>query len=122
MTMLQEHLPSQAQVPPGKIEVLPRAIAHLAARAAVEVDGVVRLVRRRPTTLPTPPLLTEELYDGVEVHITDQPVSLEIFMVVRYGAPLAEVAQQVEQQARSAVERALGQPIGPIHVRVQGVR
>lgn len=120
-TTANEYGLSQRSIPAGTIEVMPRAIAHIAARAAVQVDGVVGLVHRLHTAESLPPLTTEKLHSGVEVHIQDSTLTLDVYVVLRYGAPLAAITQRVEEQARAAIEQALG--LTPtVRVRVQGVR
>lgn len=120
-TKIYEYGVSERRMPAGTITVLPRAIAHVAARAVVQVEGVVGLVHRLHTAESRPPLTAEKLHSGVEVHIDDGALTLDVYVVLRYGTPLAEVAQRIEEQARVAVERALGHA-PTVRVRVQGVQ
>ena len=111
----------QAGMPAGKIEVRPQAIARVAACAAARVDGVVGLVRRLPTEVSVPVLAEEHLHHGVEVRVHNGDARVDVYVVLRYGAPLAAIAQSVEDAVRAAVELALEQPVA-VRVRVQGVR
>lgn len=109
-------------MPAGSIEVRPQAIAHVAACAAVRVEGVVGLVRHLPVETTVPMLAEEHLHHGVEATVRNDHVTIDVYVVLHYGAPLAEVAQHVEIEVRAALERALGQLEITVHVRIQGVR
>ncbi len=119
--MIYKKNAAQLDMPAGKIEVRPQAIARVAACAAARVEGVVGLVRRLPTEVTVPVLTEEHLHHGVEVRIYDGDVRVDVYVVLRYGAPLAEIAQHVEHAVRAAGELALEQPVA-VRVRVQGVR
>jgi uncharacterized alkaline shock family protein YloU len=119
---LKTSRPAQRGLPAGKIEVRPQAIARVAACAAVRVEGVVGLVRHLPTEISVPVLAEEHLYHGVEAHVRHDHVTVDVYVVLRYGAPLAEIAQRVEAEVRAALAHALDQFPAAVRVRVQGVR
>lgn len=119
--MTERYHRTQAGIPAGKIEVRPQAIARVAACTAARVEGVVGLVRRLPTEETVPVLAEEHLHHGVEVRVHNGDVRVDVYVVLCYGAPLAEIAQHVEKAVRSAVELALERPVD-VRVRVQGVR
>jgi uncharacterized alkaline shock family protein YloU len=119
---IHENNPAQRGMPAGKIEVRPQAIARVAACAAVRVGGVIGLVRRLPVEVTVPVLAEEHLYHGAEARIRNDHVTVDVYVVLRYGAPLAEIAQRVETEVRAAIERALGPLETTVHVRIQGVR
>jgi uncharacterized alkaline shock family protein YloU len=108
-------------LPAGRIEVLPRAIARIAAHAALAGDGVVGLTQA--TAAPEGPLLAPpRAHQGVDVRLQPEPLAVELYVVLRYGAPIASVAEALAERVRTALAHALGGIPIAVHVRVQGLR
>jgi len=106
----------------GKIEVSPRAVAIIAAAAVSECYGVVGLVSRTFgeaffTVLRRPPLTK-----GISVHLDDDLIVVDVFVVIEYGTRIVTVANNVISAVRFNLERALGTSAIEINVFVQNVR
>jgi uncharacterized alkaline shock family protein YloU len=106
----------------GKIEVSPRAIAHLASRAAERSYGVVGLAQRHARPGWAELLRREEAHKGVEVAFTDGRVVIELYLVLEYGTRISEVARNIMSNVKFAVESALGVPVVQVNVNVQDIR
>jgi uncharacterized alkaline shock family protein YloU len=107
--------------PAGRIEVLPHAIARVAAHAAATTHGVVGLA------LPTasggdPPLPPAQAHRGARVRVRGDTVEVELFVVIRYGARVAAVAEAASERVRAALEVALGGVAVVVQLRVQGLQ
>jgi uncharacterized alkaline shock family protein YloU len=109
---------SAGPLPAGRIEVLPRAMARIAARAAM-VEGTVWLTPRDGTPRALP---AAQSYRGVEVQLRGDAPAVEVFVLISYGARLAEVAEQARERVSNALEQALGVAPASVNVRVQGLR
>src|SRR6476661_8757491 len=79
----------------GKIEISPRAIAHLASRAAQRSYGVVGLLPRHARPGWVELLRGDEGYKGVDVKITEGHVVVELYVVIEYGTRISEVARNI---------------------------
>ena len=108
--------------PAGKIEVSPRAIAHLASRAAQRSYGVVGLAQRHARPGWAELLRREEAHKGVEVAFTEGRVVIELYVVLEYGTRISEVARNIMSNVKFAVESALGVPVVQVNVNVQDIR
>jgi uncharacterized alkaline shock family protein YloU len=64
----------------------------------------------------------EDQHKGIEVHIGEDEIAIDLYVIIEYGTRIVEVARNVQENVRYAVERALGLPVSRINVRVQGVR
>ncbi len=106
----------------GKIEVSPKAIAHLASRAAQRSYGVVGLASRHARPGWAELLRREDIYKGIDVNITDGKVVIDLYVVLEYGTRISEVARNIMSNAKFAVETALGVPVVQVNVNVQGIR
>ena len=133
------HVPAQAQAadnlagagfvsaqsqssPTGRIEVSPRAIAHIASRAAQRSYGVVGLVPRHSRPGWAELLRREEAHRGVEVSFPDGHVLIELYVVIEYGTRISEVARNIMSNVKFAVESALGVSVVQVNVNVQNIR
>ena len=106
----------------GKIEVSPRAIAHLASRAVERSYGVVGLAQRHARPGWAELLRREEAHKGVEVAFTEGRVVIELYLVLEYGTRISEVARNIMSNVKFAVESALGVPVVQVNVNVQDIR
>ncbi len=68
-------------------------------------------------------LLHRESVDrGVEVLGGDGGLVIDIYVVIQYGIRITEVAHNLQEAVKFAVERSVGVPVVEINVNVQGVR
>ena len=118
----QGNPPNRRRLPTGKIEVAPRAIATIAARAVGQSYGIVGMAPHTLREGVAQVLHQRDAHKGVEVRIGSDAIAIDLYVILEYGTRISEVARNVQENVRYAVERALGMPIGPVNVRVQGLR
>lgn len=106
----------------GRIEVSPRAIAHLASRAAQRSYGVVGLASRHARPGLAELLRREEISKGVDVSFDDGQVVVDLYVVLEYGVRISEVARNIMSNVKFALESSLGVPVVHVNVNVQGIR
>ncbi|MCG8349903.1 MAG: Asp23/Gls24 family envelope stress response protein [Chloroflexales bacterium] len=114
--------PNTRVLPDGKIEVLPRAIATITAHAVLQCYGVVGMAPRNLREGVAQVLHREDQHKGIEVHIGEDEIAIDLYVIIEYGTRIVEVARNVQENVQYAVERALGLPVSRVNVRVQGVR
>ena len=106
----------------GKIEVSPKAISHLASRAAQRSYGVVGLASRHARPGWAELLRREEVYKGVEVEFAEGKVIINLYVVIEYGVRISEVARNIMSNVKFALESSLGVSVVQVNVTVQGIR
>ncbi len=116
------HPPNQRQLPTGKIEVAPRALATIVARAASQTYGVVGMAPHTFREGVAQVLHQRDAQRGVDVRVGDDQIEIDLYVIVEYGTRIGEVARNVQDNVRYAVERALGMPVARVNVRVQGLK
>jgi uncharacterized alkaline shock family protein YloU len=118
----QNELANQRQLPMGTIEVAPRAIATIAAQAAARTYGVVGMAPHTLREGVAQLLHQQDAHKGVTVRINGDEIAIDLYVIMEYGTRIAEVARNIQENVRYAVERALGMPVAQVNVRIQGVR
>jgi uncharacterized alkaline shock family protein YloU len=105
----------------GKISFASDVVATIAGLAAVEipgvagmsggiVDGIANLLGRKNLT------------KGVKVEVGTEEAAVDLFMVINYGVAIHTVAQNVQENVKSAVETMTGLHVVEVNVYVQGVQ
>lgn len=107
--------------PKGHIEVSTAAIASLVNEAVLNCYGVVgTAIKDLPMGIAN--LLSPDSKRGIEVHINDGHIVIDVYIVIEYGTRIAAVARSVMNVVKFNVERALGMPVAEVNVHVQGLR
>jgi uncharacterized alkaline shock family protein YloU len=107
----------------GLINIAPHAVATVAGIATMQCFGVVGMASRNLQD-GISELLTgkDNLTKGIEVSIEDESVSVTLYIIVEYGVRIQEVAHNVIDSVKYAVESQLGLQASQVNVVVQGVR
>ncbi|MCS6839726.1 MAG: Asp23/Gls24 family envelope stress response protein [Roseiflexus sp.] len=106
------------RTPAGRVFVAPRAIASIAAAAALQTDGVAGLSDPQGPPLILPP---GDERRGIEVHVHQNNLEVDVYLIVRAGRPIADVASAAQSAVRAALSFALDLPEPTVNIRVQGV-
>ncbi len=121
--MVERNFSVKSQRPLGTIDVSSEAIAMVAGITALECFGVVGMSSRSVQDGISELLYGKEnLTKGIEVRIEGDQVILDLFVVVEYGTRINEVAHNVIENVRYAVEDKLGLNVSRVNVNVMGVR
>ncbi|MGQ9553568.1 MAG: Asp23/Gls24 family envelope stress response protein [Anaerolineae bacterium] len=106
----------------GKVEVAPRAVAVVVAEAVSDCYGVVGMASRTLgeailTALRRPPATK-----GISVHLGDNLIIVNVYVIIEYGTRIATVANNVISAVRFRLEQALGTSAFQVNIFVQNVR
>jgi len=104
--------------PAGRITISEKAVATIAAQAALRSYGIVGMVSR---TLAggIVQALAKDPRHGVEVSQQGGELQIDLYVVIEYGTRVTSVSSSVARTVRYQVERSLGMPIGDVNVHVQ---
>lgn len=106
----------------GRITLSEDVIATLAGVAATECYGIVGMAGTRIKDGIAEMLGRENLARGVEVHMDDDTVEIQLYIVVGYGTRISEIGRNVTDKVRYVVESATGLKVSSVRIHVQGVR
>ncbi|NIM92472.1 MAG: Asp23/Gls24 family envelope stress response protein [Anaerolineales bacterium] len=105
----------------GRIMISPKAMATIAALAALQSYGVVGLTSKNFVDGIADKLAPDPRH-GVEVNEQAGEITVDLFIVVEYGTRIASVATSVANAVQYQIERAVGLPVTEVNVHVQGLR
>ena len=106
----------------GSIEISQDVICAIAGLAATTCYGLVGMASRTLQDGIAELLGKENLSKGIEVEIKDNSIKLKLFIIVEYGIRITEVARNVFEKVKFAVEKATGMTVEDVGIIVQGVR
>ncbi|HHV57063.1 MAG TPA: Asp23/Gls24 family envelope stress response protein [Firmicutes bacterium] len=106
----------------GNIAIGDEVIATLAGAAAMECYGLVGMASRRITDGFVELLGRDNWSRGVEVKLEEDRVYVTLHIIVSYGVRISEVAKNVMEKVKYAVESVTGLKVARVDVYVQGVQ
>ena len=59
---------------------------------------------------------------GVDVHLVDGQIAVDLYVIIEYGTRISEVAHNIMSAVKFRVEKALGTSVVQVNVHVQGLR
>jgi uncharacterized alkaline shock family protein YloU len=106
----------------GRVEVFPSAVAAIAGHAALGCYGIAGMSARGLRDGFAELLHRESVDRGVEVLEADGGLVIDVYVVIQYGIRITEVAHNLQEAVKFAVERSVRVPVLEVNVNVQGVR
>ncbi len=106
----------------GSIVISKEVIALLAGMAVIECYGIVGMASGKMKDGIDEVLKRENVSRGVVVNISDNNLTVQLNVIVGYGTKMSEVAQNVIEKVKYAVENLTGLRIGKVYINVKGVR
>lgn len=104
----------------GVVRINNEAITTIASIAAMEVKGVYKMgggLRRTLSEL----FLKSGSSGGVRISMKENEIRLSISVIVNYGVDIPRVADEVQDNAKHAVEKMTGLIMSEVDVVIEGV-
>ena len=92
-------------------------VASLAASSVKGVSGMVSSISGGIAEL----LGKKNMSKGVKVSVSDKDVTLDLSIIVEYGAKIPDVAWEIQEKVKSEVEAMTGLTVVAVNVSVEGV-
>jgi uncharacterized alkaline shock family protein YloU len=94
----------------------------LAARAAGDCYGIVGMSARGLRDGLAELLNRDNAERGIELRVSDEGLSVELYVVVDHGVRILEVAHNLMSAVAYSLEKHLSVPVLEVNVNVQGIR
>lgn len=122
---MSENYPSDVKLnenPNGTVSFATEVVATIAGLAATEVDGVASMIS------PSAGLAdmfsrksNRNLTKGVRIDLEDNRVAVDITITVDYGSPVPDVARNIQENVKKAIETMSGLDVRNVDVHVTGI-
>lgn len=102
----------------GTIQISEDVVAAIATTTTLEVDGVGGLMNANMSDFLGGKKLTGK---GVRVELIDGAIQVHLFIMIRYGCAVAEVAGKVQSGVYAALRDMTGFDVKAVNVHVGGI-
>lgn len=106
----------------GLVSVSEEVILKVAGYAALECYGIVGMASKRTTDGIVQMLGFENLARGVRVHLNEESVDVELYIIVEYGISISAVAATLIDTVKYKVEHLTGAKVNKVNVSVEDIR
>ncbi len=104
----------------GEVRIADEVVAIIAGLAATEVDGVDSMAGNITNEL-VGKLGMKNLSKGVKVDVTEEHVSVDLSLNIKYGYNIPDVSERVQDRVKSAIENMTGLTALDVNIRIAGV-
>lgn len=102
------------------IKIADDVVAVIAGKAASEVSGVFGMSGGFAGGI-TEVFGKKSFTRGIKVDVQEQKVKIDVNIIVEYGARIPDVAFEIQNRVKKAVENMTGLDVLEVNVHVQGV-
>ncbi len=103
----------------GKVTIAANVLVTIVQKTASSVPGVARLVDRVPGVKRLLGLHT--VGQGVEVHVVDNQVSVDVYLVARRGVELLQLGRQIQREVSRAILHIVGMDVREVNVHIEDI-
>ncbi|MBR1558967.1 MAG: Asp23/Gls24 family envelope stress response protein [Clostridia bacterium] len=122
---MSENYPSDVKLnenPDGTVSFATEVVATIAGLAATEVDGVASM--SSPSSGFADMFTrknTRNFTKGVRIDLDGNKVAVDITIVVDYGSPVPDVARNIQENVKKAIETMSGLDVRSVDVHVSAI-
>ena len=102
------------------IKIADDVVAIIAGKAASEVSGVFGMAGGFAGGI-TEVFGKKNFSKGIKVDVQEQSVKIDVNIIVEYGARIPDIAFEIQNRVKKAVESMTGLKVLEVNVHVQGV-
>jgi len=104
----------------GSIKIADDVVGVIAGLAATEVEGVAGMSGGVAGGIAEL-LGRKNLSKGVKVLVGEKETVVDLFLIVNYGVRIPEVAWNVQENVKKAIENMTGLAVVEVNIHVQGI-
>lgn len=101
----------------GKVQIAPEVLEVIAGMAASEVDGVAHMSGGFVGDIAER-FGRKNVARGVRVEVGSREAAVDVSIVVKYGFRIPEVARNIQDSVRSAIESMTGLSVVEVNVHI----
>ncbi len=105
----------------GVVRIADEVVSIIAGLAATEIEGVSSMSGGIGGGIAEV-LGRRNLSKGVKVEVGTEEAKIDIFIIVDYGVRIPDVAWDIQESVKKAVEDMTGLKVAHVNVHVQGIQ
>ena len=106
----------------GQITISEDVLLKVAGYAALECYGIVAMGQKRAKDGFVEWLGKENLSKGVQIHVEENLIDIDLFIIVEYGISIVEVCKIIKSQVCYKIENMTGAKVRKVNISVEGIR
>lgn len=103
------------------IKISEEVVAQIAGKAASEVSGVAGMSGGIVGGLSEMLGGKKNFSKGVKVQVGEKETTIDLFIIVEYGARIPDIAWEIQNKVKNVVESMTGLKVVDINIHVQGL-
>lgn len=104
----------------GEVQIADEVVAIIAGLAATEVEGVDSMAGNITNEL-VGKLGMKNLSKGVKIAMTEEHVSVDLSLNMKYGYSIPAVSEKVQDKVKTAIENMTGLVVLEVNIKIAGV-
>ena len=104
----------------GTIRIADEVVSIIAGLAATEVDGIAGMSGGLVGGIAEM-LGRKNFAKGVKVEVGEKEAAVDLYIIVKYGVRIPDVALAVQENVKQAIETMTGLSVVEVNIHVQGV-
>lgn len=104
----------------GTIKISEDVVKIIAGLATIEIEGVAGMSGGIVGGIAEK-LGRKNMTKGVKAEVNETEAAIDLSIIVDYGAPIQDVAYQIQNKVKSVIESMTGLRVSAVNVNVQGV-
>ena len=104
----------------GSVRIADEVVSIIAGMGATEVDGIAGMSGGLVGGIAEI-LGKKNLAKGVKVEVGETEAAVDLYIIVKFGVRIPDVALNVQEKVKNAIESMTGLSVVEVNVHVQGV-
>ena len=104
----------------GTIKIADEVVSIIAGLAATEIDGIAGMSGGLVGGIAEM-LGRKNFSKGVKVEVGEKEAAIDLYIIVKYGVRIPDVALAAQENIKRAIENMTGLSVVEVNVHVQGV-
>lgn len=105
----------------GIVKISDEVVEVIAGLAASEIDGIEGMSATLVGGITQMLSGKKNVSKGVKVSVGEESSTIDLYVVIRYGIKIHEVAKEVQENVKKSVESMTGLNVSAVNVYIQNV-
>ncbi len=116
----ETEIPTEGEETIGNVKISVDVVAKVASIAASEINGVSGMHRSFVGEVAQK-LGKKNASQGVKVEIVEEMTNIDLYLVVKYGVKIPELAWSVQETVKARVEEITGLSVTAVNIHIEGI-